>query len=117
MTFQRADPTTNYRIVRLLSDGGRWELGLSHYARGVRVRMGLTGRPPSVVDFCLGGESDLYTPVLLAVLERLEAAPESATIAEIDALFPWFGTRPDPATHLPQLLATATSPRTDSQAA
>ncbi len=115
MTFSRAEPNTNYRIVRLVSGGGRWELGLSHYARGVRIRMGLSGRPPSVIDFCLGGESSLYTPALLAVLSLLESAPESAPPEEIDALFPWAGTRPDLESHLAPLIARGHVPKEPPQ--
>ena len=105
MTFQRAEPTANYRVLRLLSEGGRWEVGLSDYARGIRIRMGRTGRPPAVIDFCLGGDASLYPNVLLAVLARLEPVQESASAAEIDALFPWAGTKPDLDSHLASLLA------------
>lgn len=106
MTFRRATPNASYRVLRLLSDGGRWELGLSHYPRGIRIRMGRAGLPPAVIDFCLGGNTSLYPPVLLAVLARLQPAPESATPAEIDALFPWAGTRPNLDSHLQCLLST-----------
>jgi len=88
-----------------MSDTGRWELGLSPYQYGVRIRMGLSGRPPSVIDFCLGYETKIYSPVLLAVMKLLEQLPESASAKEIDTLFPWAGTRPDPAVHLEQLLS------------
>lgn len=69
--------------------------------------MGLSERPPSVIDFCLGHDTSLYAPVLEAVLNRLKLLEESASAEEIDALFPWSGTRPDPAIHLPVLLNSA----------
>jgi len=69
--------------------------------------MGLTGRPPSVIDFCLGYETEIYSPVLLAVMKLLEQLPESATSKEIDALFPWAGTRPDQTLHLGELLKSS----------
>ena len=106
LIFGRVDPSSDYRALRLLSEEGRWEIGLSPYHYGIRLRMGLTGRPPSVIDFCLGHDESIYSPVLLAVMERLEALPESSSAEEIDALFPWAGTRPDPAVHLPSLLDT-----------
>ena len=105
MTFQRVEPNASYRVLRLLSDGGHWEVGFSDYSRGIRIRMGRAGRPPSVIDFCLGGETKLYPPVLLAVLAHLEQVAESASAAEIDALFPWAGTKPDLDSHLGSLLA------------
>ena len=104
MIFHRVEPSRDYLSLRFTSDTGRWELGLSPYQYGVRIRMGLTGRPPSVIDFCLGFETEIYSPVLLAVMKLLEQLPESATAEEIDALFPWAGTRPDPAVHVGELL-------------
>jgi hypothetical protein len=68
--------------------------------------MGLSDRPPSVIDFCLGHDTPIYFPVLLAVMKLLESLPESASAEEIDALFPWAGTRPDPAFDVPRLLAS-----------
>ena len=104
MVFHRVEPSSNHLSLRFTSDTGRWELGLSPYQYGVRIRMGLTGRPPSVIDFCLGYETEIYSPVLLAVMKLLEKLPESATAEEIDTLFPWAGTRPDPTVHLGKLL-------------
>ncbi|MFA7342897.1 MAG: hypothetical protein WC003_01210 [Terrimicrobiaceae bacterium] len=104
MIFRRAEPNREYRALRFLSDGKRWELGLSPYQSGVRLRMGLAGRPPSVIDFCLGHNPGIYSPVLLAVIERLERVPESASSREVDAAFPWSGTRPDLNVHLEALV-------------
>ena len=106
MIFHRVEPSRDYLSLRFASETGRWELGLSPYQHGVRIRMGLSGRPPSAIDFCLGYETWIYSPVLLAVMKLLEQLPESATAEEIDALFPWAGTRPDPALHLAELLKT-----------
>lgn len=108
MIFSRVEPSSDYRALRLLSETSRWELGLSPYLDGVRIRMGRAGRPPSVIDFCLGHDTALYSPALLAVTKLLEQLPESASAEEIDALFPWAGTRPDPAIHLQQLISEAT---------
>ena len=104
MIFQRVDPSGEYRTMRFLSQGGRWELGLSPYQYGMRVRMGISGRPPSIIDFCLGHDTHIYSPVLLAVMKLLEPVPESCLAKEIDSLFPWAGTRPDPSIHLKLLL-------------
>ena len=104
MNFQRAEPSREYRALRLVSEGGRWEIGLSPYQSGLRLRMGLAGRPPSVMDFCIGHDERIYAPVLLAVAGRLNDIPESASAKEIDAAFPWAGTRPDLAIHLPLLI-------------
>lgn len=103
MTFQRVSPNGHFRALRLLSDGGRWELGLSPYSHGMRLRMGLAGRPPQVMDFCLGRDPELFPKVLVAVLKRLDPLAEMSTPEEVDRVFPWTGTRPDMAAHLPQL--------------
>ena len=105
MTFHRVTPNNHFRALRLLSEGGRWELGLSPYHQGMRLRMGLAGRPPQVMDFCLGRDAGLSAEVLVAVLRRLETLDELATPREVDAAFPWAGTRPDLAVHLAGILA------------
>lgn len=107
MTFHRAEPNGHYRALRMLSAEGRWEIGLSPYKEGIRLRMGLAGRPPSVLDFCLGKNPGLLSPTLLAVLHVLAEVPEEAEAQEIDRQFPWAGTRPDPARHLNALLEMA----------
>ncbi len=105
MIFHRVAPNSSYRALRFLSELEHWEIGLSPFHNGVRLRMGKAGRPPSVLDVCLGHQSALYSPVLLAVLRHLEPIPESATASEIDEIFPWAGTRPNLAIHLSALLA------------
>lgn len=104
MIFKRTEPSRDYRALRLVSEEGCWELGLSPYQGGLRLRMGPAGRPPKVMDFCLGHDARIYAPVLLAVACRLKDIPESASAKEIDAAFPWAGTRPDPAIHFPLLI-------------
>lgn len=104
MTFQRVSPNGHFRALRLLSENGRWELGLSPYSHGMRLRMGLAGRPPQVMDFCLGRDGELFPKVLVAVLRALELLAEISTAEQIDAAFPWAGTRPDMAVHLSKLL-------------
>ena len=86
--------------------GVSWPRQKSITEGGLSESMGLSDRPPSVIDFCLGHDTPIYFPVLLAVMKLLESLPESASAEEIDALFPWAGTRPDPAFDVPRLLAS-----------
>ena len=104
MIFSRVEPGGEYRALRMLSETGRWELGLCLFASGMRLRMGRAGRPPQVLDFCLGTNPALFLPVFDAVYRRLQPLPETSSPAEIDAVFPWVGTRPDLAIHLTALL-------------
>lgn len=104
MNFHRADPNSHFRTLRLVSADGRWELGMNPYSHGMRMRMGLSGRPPQVIDFCMGRDGAIFPQVLIAVLARLEPLDESCGMEMIDAAFPWAGTRPDMAVHLGALL-------------
>ena len=116
MIFQSAQPNAHYRMIRLVSGEGRWEIGVSLYATGARLRMGLSGRPPSVMDFCMGRDASVYAPLVCAVLDRLEPLAETLSGKEIDAVFPWAGTRPDLTVHLPELLADGGENMADSPA-
>ena len=114
MIFQRSEPNEHYGALRLLSAGGVWEFGLSLRPTGTRLRLGRLGRPPSVLDFCMGKDAAIYAEIFQAVLRHLEPLPETATAAEIDAVFPWAGTRPDLAVHLQPLFTGAGEKMADS---
>ena len=109
MTFRRVSPNSHYRDLRLLTKEGHWELGMSAYSHGMRMRMGRAGQAPRVMDFCMGRDSTLFPQVLVAVLRRLDRLAESSPPEAIDALFPWAGTRPDLSIHLSPLLEIPTS--------
>mgnify|MGYP006893418135 CR=1 FL=1 len=104
MKFHRAEPNPHYRSLRLVSENSRWELGMSLYSHGMRMRMGRSEKPPEVIDFCMGLNGTIYPSILLAILEKLEPISESQTEQAIDAVFPWRGSRPDISIHLRPLL-------------
>ena len=104
MTFLLAKPSSHYRSLRLVSEHGRWEAGLSRYPDGTRVRMGLAGRPPGVIDICAGTDPVLAMRAIAAVTDRLLVLPEDVEARDIDAIFPWASRRPDRAKDLPVLL-------------
>lgn len=109
MTFHHTVPSPNYRTLRLISQDGRWEIGMSPYHHGMRIRMGRHSRLPQVIDFCMGTDSSRFMETLAAILHRLVPLAEGSTQEEIDAVFPWHGTRPDMSIHLPALLGSYTS--------
>jgi len=102
--FHSTEPDAHCRELRLVSAGGGWALGMTVYHSGTRLRMGHSGKPPSVFDFCMGTDPALYGGIFEAVLHCLEPLEEGSTREEIDAVFPWAGTRPDLAVHLEALL-------------
>jgi len=104
MKFRRVEPNGTYSSLRMSSEQGVWEFGLSVGSSGTRLRMGRAGRPPRVLDFCMGQDANCYASVTLAVLAKLDRLPEESNEEEIDGLFPWAGTRPDLAIHLEALL-------------
>ena len=104
MKFRRAEPNSHYRSLRLVSENSRWELGMSLYSHGMRMRMGRSGKPPAVIDFCMGRNGTNYPAILLAILKKLEPVSENQTEPVIDAIFPWHGSRPDLSIHLRPLL-------------
>jgi hypothetical protein len=104
--FQRVDPSHEYSALHLQSQEGVWELGITPYHNGTRLRMGRAGLPPSVIDLCMGHDTRIYYPLLAAVLKLLKPISESTSAQEIDALFPWAGTRPDLNIHLGPLLSS-----------
>lgn len=110
MEFHRVDPNPHYRSLRLISAEGQWDLGFSPYHRGCRLRMGPSGKPPSVLDFCLGQNPELWGKVLTFTLERLAPLSESVDRQTIDAVFPWANTRPNMRTHLPEIFLHTACP-------
>ncbi len=94
MKFTCIDPNYHYSYLRLTDTNRKWELGMSPFNYGMRMRMGTYSHPPKVIDFCMGLDSKVYMPILQSILRRLESATESASPACIDALFPWKGRRP-----------------------
>lgn len=51
------------------------------------------------MDFCLGRDAEIFPKAVVAVLKRLDPSDEMCAPDEVDAVFPWAGTRPDMAVH------------------
>ncbi len=97
MTFVRTEPSFHYRALRLISKNGQWEMGLSPYYHGVRLRVGRTRRPPTFLDVCLGHESRSFLPALESVMQMLAPLEESATHQEIEEALSCIKRPPSPA--------------------
>ena len=114
MRFRRVPPDDNFSMLRLVSEGGKWEVDLYPVLFGVRIRCGQVGACAVVLDYCAGADINLRVEILLLVLQVLEAMDEASTTeGDIDRAFPKWTRRPidrDPIC-LPKLreIAAATS--------
>lgn len=89
MHFQAANLTDNYPLLRYVSEGGQWEVGLVPMLFGVRVRAGRTDDPFTVaLDYCAGADLKLQRQLLIAVIVIFTGIPEAATHRDVHRLFP-----------------------------
>lgn len=94
MTFKRIQPCPNYDLLKLQSEGGRWELGLWRVMFGVRVRLGRTGFPYCSLDYCAGADPLFQIELLNAVHIILREVPETISERDLENLFPKFEIKP-----------------------
>lgn len=94
MTFEQAETTDNFLLLRKVSAGGRWELGLYPVMFGVRVRLGLCKMSWCTLDYCGGANPLDYMELLRRVQMILLGVPEEVSEAELCKLFPGFDVKP-----------------------
>lgn len=78
----------------MVSDTGKWELGLVPMLFGVRVRAGLNGADWCEIDYCAGADQAFQLELLITVLTILESFPESTTPHELHERMPGFQRKP-----------------------
>jgi hypothetical protein len=88
MKFRPAEPDENFKLLRMLSTGGRWEVGLCPVFFGVRVRAGIVGDCGPSIDLCAGNDSARIDLLLKLVVSFLRNFPESATGREVSSVLP-----------------------------
>ena len=110
MYFHRTEPTENFLALRMVSEGGRRELGCSPVLFGRRIRLGQVGAMSVDLDYCAGDDPVLALTILVLILEILAPVDEAElTAAYLKRVFPGWKRRPidrDPAC-LPTLRALA----------
>lgn len=94
MTLRPTDPDENLQILRLISAGGRWELGLAPMLFGVRVRAGLVGDYCVALDYCAGADTRFQMELLAVVIRIFETLPEAISPAELQRMLPQYKVRP-----------------------
>lgn len=93
MKFSSADPTDDL-VVRLVSETGRWQVGVYPVLFGFRVRAGLTGTCWYALDYCAADNEIFLMQLLIAVVTILESYPEDVTEQQISADFPRYQIKP-----------------------
>lgn len=111
MRFSLAPTTPDLDILRVVSETGRWEVGIWRVMFGLRVRALVDGEVP--VDYCGGKVVEQVHEVYALVTDILTALPESVSGDEVHALMPGFEQKPvhKDFTCVPQLRALAARAR------
>jgi hypothetical protein len=94
MRFKLAPREPNYDRLKLVSENGRWELGLWSVMFGVRVRCGLTGECGVSLDYCAGADPLFQMELLNAIHIILQEVPEDISVADFEDMFPQWAVRP-----------------------
>jgi len=77
MKFKVTPPDENFPILRMVSEGGKWEVGYVPMIFGVRVRLGQVGNGWVECDLCCGPSLLLRAKVLCYILATLLTADEA----------------------------------------
>jgi hypothetical protein len=89
MKFKLAQTDENFPLLRMVSEGGKWELGYVPMLFGVRVRLGRVGAYKVDCDLCCGSDPELRARVLGYILITLYSKDEAGLTAQsIRSLFP-----------------------------
>lgn len=88
MVFEQAPLTENFDMVRYVSKGGVWEVGLKQMLFGVRVRLGRVGDMGADLDYCAGADPEMQQTLLRTVMLIVLPVPETASVEELTAPFP-----------------------------
>ena len=94
MTFTLTDPDENYSQLKMVSETGRWEVGLHPVMFGVRIRAGRAGRATCAVDYCAGADPVFKMRLLDCIIKILSAFPEEIPQAHINEIMPGFDRKP-----------------------
>ena len=88
MTFHDAETDENFPLLRRVSEGGRWELGLYPMMFGVRVRLGIVGNGWCTLDYCAGPNPAEQFFLLGLVAGNLYWLPEESSEVDLQSIFP-----------------------------
>lgn len=94
MKFKMAKPEPNFDRLKLVSEGGIWELGLWSVMFGVRLRLGRTGAGGVNLDYCAGANQLFQMELLNAVHIILQEVPETISERDLEAMFPDYTRKP-----------------------
>lgn len=94
ITFNRADPTQDFPILRFVSEDGSCEVGLTPMLFGVRVRAGMVGASGVDIDYCAGADLGFQVQLLDVIKRIIETFPIGTAMEEIAPQLPTYKRRP-----------------------
>lgn len=94
MKFKVAEKTENFSLLRFVSEGGRWEVGLVPMLFGVRVRAGICGCDGCELDYCAGDDPVFQLALLDTVMKIMQTIPEDIDTWTFVSFWPGFRIKP-----------------------
>lgn len=94
MKFIRSENDENFTVLKLVSEGGQWELGCCRVLFGVRIKLGRAGSGFCALDYCAGDNPLFQLELLNAVRIILLKVPEDADYPTVEMMFPGFSIKP-----------------------
>lgn len=94
MKFVKGPGNMDHPISHLVSEGGRWEMGIRPMLFGYRVSASKVGDGGYSIDYCCGNELVWIFMVYQAVMKALEVLPEEIEPWQVSRLFPRQYTKP-----------------------
>lgn len=94
MDFAQGQKTDAFPIERLVSTGGRWEVGIRPVIFGFRVCGGIIGSGCYAFDYCAGANRGFILQLLAVMIGILEQLPEETTEQQLQDLLPGWRVRP-----------------------
>ncbi len=86
MIFKTTEPDVNFGVLKLESE--QWELGLTQFMFGRRVRLSRKGAQVCDIDYCAGADEGFQKDLLVLVRVILLPLPETVDRSVVQAMFP-----------------------------
>jgi len=95
MKFHHVPTDENYAILKLASEDGSYEVGLSPVIYGVRIRGGKANWGCCDIDYCAGADQLFQIRLLDTVVKILEMVPDGTSSGAICRVLPKCDRKPN----------------------